>query len=112
MADTSPSPYTPAPTEGKMFAPKPTGKEEVRICESCQKQFLVIPQEQEFYLKKDLPWPANCPECRQKRRLSLRNERKLYKRKCDKCQKDIISTYAPDSKYIVYCQECFWKNIG
>jgi len=92
--------------------PELTGKEEIRTCESCSKNFLIIPQEQVFYKKKDLPWPTNCPECRQKRRLSLRNERKLYKRKCDKCQKDIISTYAPDSKYIVYCQECFWQNIG
>lgn len=87
-------------------------KNETRTCETCQKSFLIIVQEQEFYKKKDLPWPTNCPECRQRRRLSLRNERKLYKRKCDKCQKDIISTYSPDSKYIVYCQECFWKNIG
>lgn len=94
------------------MAESTTFKEEIRTCETCQKQFLIIPQEQEFYKKKDLPWPTNCPECRQKRRLSLRNERKLYKRKCDKCQKDIISTYAPDSKYIVYCQECFWQNIG
>lgn len=83
-----------------------------KSCATCKKEFLIIPQEKEFYKKKDLPWPDNCPECRQKRRLSLRNERKLYKRKCDKCQKDIISTYPPDSKYIIYCQECFWKNIG
>lgn len=81
-------------------------------CKACGKDFLIIEQEQKFYKKKDLPLPDNCPDCRQKRRLSLRNERKLYKRKCDKCQKEMISTYAPDSKYIVYCQECFWKHLG
>jgi len=85
---------------------------EIKTCETCQKQFLIIPQEQEFYRKKDLPWPTNCPECRQRRRLALRNERKLYKRTCDKCKKDIISTYRPDSPYIIYCQECFWENMG
>jgi hypothetical protein len=89
-----------------------TMKDEKQTCKKCSKDFLVIVQEQKFYKKKDLPWPGNCPECRQKRRLSLRNERKLYKRTCDKCQKDIISTYPADSKYIVYCQECFWKHIG
>lgn len=82
------------------------------VCVTCKKEFLIIPQEKVFYKKKDLPFPDNCPECRQKRRLGLRNERKLYKRTCDKCQKSIISTYAQDSKYIVYCQECFWKYIG
>ena len=87
-------------------------KDEKRTCKKCEKDFLIIVQEQKFYKKKDLPWPENSPECRQKRRLSLRNERNLYKRTCDKCKKDIISTYPPDSKYIVYCQECFWKHIG
>ncbi|MBI5152429.1 zinc-ribbon domain containing protein [Candidatus Peregrinibacteria bacterium] len=86
--------------------------DEKKVCKTCTKPFLIIEQEQAFYKKKDLPRPENCPECRQKRRLSLRNERRLYKRKCDKCQKEIISTYSPDSKYIVYCQECFWKHIG
>lgn len=83
----------------------------VQICSQCNKQFLIIDKEQEFYKKKDLPWPNNCPECRQKRRLSLRNERKLYKRKCDKCGQDMITTYRPDSPYIIYCQECFWRHI-
>lgn len=86
--------------------------DEQKTCAQCTKQFLIIQQEQDFYKKKELPWPENCPECRQKRRLALRNERKLYKRKCDKCQSDMITTYRPDSPYIVYCQDCFWKHIG
>lgn len=81
-------------------------------CGACTRDFMIIDQESRFYQKKQLPLPANCPDCRQKRRLSLRNERKLYKRTCDQCKKEIISTYSQDSKYIVYCQECFWKHIG
>ncbi|MEK7547276.1 MAG: zinc-ribbon domain containing protein [Patescibacteria group bacterium] len=81
-------------------------------CKGCNKEFLIIPQEQVFYQKKGLPTPENCPDCRRKRRLSLRNERKLYKRKCDKCQKEVISTYSPESKYIIYCQECYWAHLG
>ena len=30
-----------------------------------------------------LPLPTLCPECRQRRRSMFRNERNLYKRKCD-----------------------------
>ncbi len=85
---------------------------DTKACAQCTKQFLIIEQEQEFYKKKGLPWPVSCPECRQKRRLSLRNERKLYKRACDKCSKSMITTYRDDSPYTVYCQECFWKHIG
>lgn len=81
-------------------------------CALCTKDFHIIPQEQKFYQKKGLPSPTNCPECRQKERLALRNERKLYKRTCDKCKKEIISTYAPDSKYVIYCQECFWQYMA
>lgn len=81
-------------------------------CKLCAKPFLIIEQEQKFYKKMDLPHPDNCPECRQKERLVLRNERRLFKRPCDRCKKEIIATYAPDSKYVVYCQECFWENLG
>lgn len=78
----------------------------------CTKDFLIIDQEQSFYKRKDLPMPDNCPECRQKERLLLRNERKLFRRTCDKCKTEIISTYAPDAKYVVYCQECFWAYMS
>ena len=83
-----------------------------QTCNKCSKQFILIPQEKTFYQKKELPWPTVCPECRQKTRLEHRNERKLHNRKCDQCQKEIISTYAANSKYTVYCQECFWQHIG
>lgn len=72
----------------------------------------MIPQEEAFYKKKGLPYPVACPECRQKERLLLRNERKLHYRKCDKCQKDIISTYPPGAPYPIYCQECFWEYMA
>lgn len=82
-----------------------------QTCKTCGKQFLIIDQEKEFYKKKNQKWPDYCPQCRQDRRIKLRNERKLYKRNCDKCGKQIITTYTPDSSYVVYCQDCFWKHI-
>lgn len=85
---------------------------QVYTCFLCQKQYRIIPQELSFYQKKQLPMPVSCPECRQKERLLLRNERKLHNRKCDKCQKDIISTYPPNSPYPIYCQECFWAWLS
>lgn len=81
-------------------------------CGDCGKDFKVIEQEAVFYKRKGLPNPEMCPSCRRKRRLSLRNERNLFKRKCDKCGEGIVSTYREDSPYKVYCQKCFWEYLG
>jgi Zn ribbon nucleic-acid-binding protein len=51
-----------------------------------------------------------CPECRQQRRLSFRNERNLYKRDCDATGKSIISIYSPDKPYKVYNQDFWWSD--
>lgn len=51
--------------------------------------------------KYSIPSPKLCPDCRQQRRLAFRNERNLYKRKCDMSGKDIISIYRPES-YVAY----------
>ena len=52
----------------------------------------------------DLPPPTLCPNCRQQRRLTYRNERVFYHRPCAKTRKDVISIYAPDSPCTVYDQ--------
>lgn len=80
--------------------------------EDCGKDFLVVPQEQEFYERKDIAMPIFCPAHRHAHRMALRNERKLYNRKCDKCQSSILSTYPEDVEYTIYCQKCFWENIA
>lgn len=57
----------------------------------------------------DLPFPVDCPACRQQRRMSFRNERMLYNRKCDVTGKDIISIHAPDSPFKV-CDKDHWYS--
>ena len=57
-----------------------------------------------------IPPPTLCPDCRQQRRLTFRNERKLYKRKCDATGKDIVSNYSPDKPYTIYTQEYWWSD--
>lgn len=84
----------------------------IHACAQCQGQFTIIRQEKVFYEKKDLPWPTMCPDCRQKRRLSLKNGRKLYKRPCAQCQAEMITTYPPDTAYRILCEQCFWKYVG
>lgn len=59
--------------------------------------------------KMSMPLPRLCPEERQRRRLCLRNERKLYRRQCDFSGKNMISTYSPDKQYKVYQQD-IWES--
>jgi hypothetical protein len=84
------------------------------ICKNngCKKDFLVIKTEKKFLEKKGLPLPDLCPACRHRQRMALRNERKLYKRICDFCKEDMLSTIPESAPYKVYCQKCFWENIG
>lgn len=44
------------------------------------------------------------------RRILWRNERFLYRRKCDFCKKDIISIYGSSAPFPVYCPECWWLD--
>ncbi len=76
-------------------------------CEVTKKPFRIIKQELEFYRKHNLPIPRRHPDQRHLDRMALRNPRKLYDRKCDKCSKDIKTTYAPDRSEIVYCEKCY-----
>ena len=57
-----------------------------------------------------IPTPTLSPDERQKRRLSWRNEQKLYKRNCDKSGKEIISLYSPEKEFPVYDQKIWWSD--
>lgn len=66
-----------------------------QTCNRCNKQFLIIDQEQVFLQNKELPLPLQCPSCRQQRRLMLRGGRQLFRTKCQQCGKDIVTVYDP-----------------
>ena len=80
-------------------------------CEVSWKPFRIIAPELEFYRKHNLPIPRKHPDVRHEERMKLRNPRKLFDRKCDKCGKDMKTTYSPDRPEIVYCEECYNKEI-
>lgn len=67
----------------------------VQVCQNCQKDFTIEPDDFGFYEKMGINVPKMCPECRSQRRSIFRNERFLYKRQCGLCKKEIISMYSP-----------------
>lgn len=92
---------------------------ETKVCKHCGTSFPITDKDLEFYdkvsptfgeKKYSIPTPTLCPDCRQQRRLSFRNERKLYKRKCDATEKNIISIYSPDKPFKVYHQDYWWSD--
>jgi len=85
-------------------------QQETKICQHCQKEFTIEPEDFDFYEKIKVPAPTFCPECRDVRRLAFRNGHSLYKGKCGLCGKSIISRFSPDKPYKVYCKECWWSD--
>ena len=80
-------------------------------CEITKKPFRIIKQELEFYRKHNLPIPRRHPDQRHLDRMKQRNPRKLFDRKCDKCGKEMKTTYPPEREEIVYCEGCYNKEV-
>ena len=84
---------------------------EQKICQNCKNQFTIEPEDFGFYEKIKVPPPTFCPDCRLQRRLMWRNERSLYRRKCNAPghTEDIISIYkSPD--FTVYDHEYWFSD--
>jgi len=92
---------------------------QTKNCKQCQVQFEINSEDLEFLEKISpivdgekfvIPPPSLCPECRQKRRMSYRNERNLYLRKCDITGKQIFSIFSPDSPHKVCDKDVWWSD--
>ncbi len=84
---------------------KHMNKSKNKTCQNCEDDFTIDPEDFEFYKKIEVPEPTFCPECRLQRRNLFRNERKLYKRKCNFSEKEIFSMYNKDVPLKVYDKE-------
>ena len=80
-------------------------------CEVSKKPFRIIQQELEFYKTHALPLPKRSPEQRYRDRFILREPRKVFSRKCDKCSIEIQTTIATTRPEKVYCAGCYDKEI-
>src|SRR3989344_2883282 len=83
---------------------------QTKTCQNCKTSFVIEPNDFGFYEKIHVPPPTFCPECRRQRRWAWRNNMSLYSRKCELCDKSVISIYSPDSSIIIYCNKCWWSD--
>lgn len=89
---------------------------ENKKCSICSSEFVVTDDDLGFLEKispelngqlQKINSPKLCHSCRQIRRYGWRNERHLYKRKCDLTGEDVISVYSPDKPFKVYSNTAF-----
>ncbi len=80
-------------------------------CPATGRLFKVIKQELSYYRAHKIPLPRLHPDERHRRRIALRNPRKLWERSCACCAKPIFTSYAPERPERVYCEECYLREV-
>lgn len=88
-----------------------SGQYQSGCVEQCATAFKITPAELALYRRMNIPLPRLCPNCRHYQRLAKQNPFKLYSRTCNKCQKAIETTYAPDRPELIYCESCYQTEV-
>lgn len=81
-------------------------------CETCGKNYRLIPMELKFYRKHMIPVPRTCFFCRDKARINRLNPIEIHDRTCGKCGVGIQTSYSPDRPEIVYCETCYQNEVA
>lgn len=81
------------------------------VCEVTGRPFRIVPSELEFYRKIKLPLPSIHPSVRMEKRIEISAHGKKNEATCAKCHKDIITMFDPKENFILYCEDCFKKEI-
>lgn len=94
---------------------------EILPCTRCTKNYSVIAKELRFYRDRSIPIPRECPDCRHEQRVRARGSNKLWHRQCmcdraghdhgGRCAVEFETTYAPERPELVYCEQCYQKEI-
>ena len=84
---------------------------QVLACASCKRNYKIVAQELDFYRRKGLPVPNQCFFCRHHSRHESRNPRMLWSRTCDKCGKEILTSFSPERPEKVYCESCYVQAV-
>jgi len=85
-------------------------QQENRTCQNCKDEFVVEPEDFQFYEKVQVPPPTFCPMCRFQRRSAYRNEGKLFRVESAKSGKSILSLLPKEAGMKVYSEEEWWAD--
>jgi len=107
--------------------------EEVFSCGTCKRNYRITPAELKFLKRMKIPIPRKCFYCRHSERFNFRNSYRLWHRGCtcggvksensvyqntishfhgkSRCPNEFETSYSPDRKEIVYCEQCYNSEI-
>ncbi len=80
-------------------------------CQECRMNYKLVKMELQFYRKLNIPIPQCCPLCRDRARISHLSPIRIFDRRCEKCKKDITSSYDPKGEELVYCEACYQAEV-
>lgn len=85
---------------------------ETRTCQSCKQSFILEAEDLDFIKSLKASPSGRCRDCLLAQRLAFRNERILYKRKCDAPghNEEIITIYSPQITDPVYDYKFWWSD--
>lgn len=85
---------------------------EAKICQNCQTDFKIEPEDFAFYKRIQVPSPTFCPDCRLNRRmLFTANPFKLNKRKCNPENIYCFSMYSAGTPFQVFTHNYWHSDI-
>lgn len=85
--------------------------EKTLVCEKTGRPYRLVPQELKFYRRMGVPVPHFAPETRNNLRMAERLPRKSWSLPCSKCGILVASSYAPERREKVYCEECYLREV-
>jgi len=80
-------------------------------CAETKRPFKIIKKELAFYRSMHVPVPRLHPEERYRQRMARKAPRKLWNRECAKCDRPIVTSYAPERPETLYCESCYLKEV-
>jgi hypothetical protein len=109
---------------------------ELIACADCGRAYRIIQSELDYLRNQKIPLPRQCIDCRHRKRIAERSKIHLYNRQCEcagstsedgvyvntntshashdvntPCPNTFKTAYAPDNGHIVYCEECYQKEV-
>ncbi len=83
---------------------------ENKVCQNCKQEFIIEPEDFDFYKKIEVPVPTFCPECRAIRRLIFWNEHYIFRNDDAATGKEIFSSYPRQSGIKLYDRDYWWSD--
>ncbi len=81
-------------------------------CSTCQRGYRITHQELQFLRQHNFPLPRRCPFCRIEEKVKRWAwQMTLIERNCDNCGKTFRTNYRKEDAAVVYCKECYLKDI-